>query len=170
MKKFIDKHKEEFESEQPSGDLWSKIEAELPEAEVLKMVPVRRLWQMAAGLTGVFVLAFFAFQRPSESGLADNPSTEESITSVDQLEQFYAVQVKNKMEALQQYEVDEELLGEVQLLKEEFEMLKAEADLGVNQEDILDMMIDNYRLRVNILEDIMREMSKQSNRTKDVVQ
>jgi len=170
MKEFINKNKEAFESQKPQSNLWSQIEAELPKEEVKKMVPVKRLWQMSAGLTGVFVLAFFALQNTSAPHFADTPAVFEDITNVDQIEQIYAVQVKNKMEALRAYEVDEELLGEVQLLKEEFEMLKKEAGLGVNQEDILDEMIDNYRLRVNILEDIMREMSKQSNNTEDVVQ
>ncbi len=167
MKEFIDKHKDEFNEERPGADLWSRIEADLPEVEVERMVPIKRFWQMAAGLTAVFVLAFFALQRPLDQPTAELPASENDITNVDQLEQFYSVQVKNKMEALQMYEVDEELLGEVQLLKEEFDMLKEEAGLGVNQEEILDEMIDNYRLRVNILEDIMREMSKQSNRGED---
>lgn len=171
MKEFIQKHKDEFEGEKPSSDLWSKIEKELPETQVRRMVPASRLWQMAAGLTAVFVLAFFALQYDSTTNIAEvTPQSEDEITNVDQLEQFYAVQVQNKMEALSVYQVDEELLQEVQFLKEEFELLKEEAGLGVNQEDILDEMIDNYRLRVNILEDIMKEMNKQSNQQEDVVQ
>jgi len=172
MKEFIQKHKSDFDQEKPSAELWSKIESNLPAENKGRMIPMKRLWQTVTGLTAVFVLTVFALQYMNKDrfDLAEEQVNPAEISNVEQLEKYYTTQVNNRMEALSAYEVDEELLGEVALLKEEFDILKQEAGTGVNQEEILDEMIDNYRLRVDILEAIMKEVSKSSKDNNHVVQ
>ncbi len=167
MKDFIQKNKSDFESEKPSAGLWDKIEAELApveEGKVVKMIPVKRVWKMAVAAVTVFAVSLLAIQYSNEGGneIAEVIQDIENFSSVNQLENYYSVQVNDRIEKLKMYEVDEELLGEIKLLKDEFEELKNEAGKGLNQEDILDSMIDNYRLRVSILEDIMREVQRKS--------
>ncbi len=166
IKDFIQKNKSEAEEERPSAGLWDKIESQLPEQPEEKMVPLKKVWRIALSSAAVLALAVAAFQF---SGSQEKQAQEEGDMSIDQLEVYYTSQVNSRIEQLKMYEVDDELLEEVALLKEEFNDLKNEAHKGVNQEDILDSMIDNYRLRVQILEDIMREVKKNEGRN-DIAQ
>ena len=124
-----------------------------------------------SGVAAVFLVAFFALQSTPDSsgGLAQEVINLDEISDVEQLEKYYSVQVDSKIEELKQYEVDDDLMAEIQLLKEEFDELKNESGTGFNQKKILDSMIDNYRLRVSILEDIMKEMSRKSDKVEENV-
>ncbi len=172
LKSFIQKNTEGFHSEKPKSDLWNKISDQLPSVEPeVKMIPVRRVWKMAISVAAVFAAAVFAFQLSDNSPqLAEKSSESTDFSNVHQLETYYASQVNDRIERLKAYQVDEELMSEIAYLKEEFDLLKNEADKGVNTEDILDSMIDNYRMRVSILEDIMREVQQKSEMTSEDVE
>jgi len=169
LKSFIDKNLEAFNTEEPTSDLWSKIESNLDEkaeAEV-KMIPVKSVWKIVLSSAAVLAIVFSAWQwsqSSQEHGSIAGSNMPEDFSNVEQLEKFYSVQVNQKIKKLESYNVDEDLLEEVAFLKEEFKVLKEEADKGLNQEDILDSMIDNYRLRVHILEEVMREVQRKSDK------
>ncbi|MFK7755384.1 MAG: hypothetical protein AB8B53_00475 [Flavobacteriales bacterium] len=173
LKSFIQNNAEEFHAEKPSNNLWSGIADQLPEAKPeVRMIPVRSAWKAAISVAAVFAAVIFALQYSDNSSpqLAEQTVEQTEFSDVSQLESYYASQVNDRIERLKMYEVDEELLEEIAFLKEEFETLKNEADKGVNTEDILDSMIDNYRMRVSILEEIMREVQQKSETTSHEVE
>lgn len=167
MKEFIQGNKSEFETDKPSSDLWNKIDQELSDntnERVVKMVPVKRMWKMVISSAAAVAIAFLTFNtlNPGGSSLASEDIQKSGFSDVNQLESYYSSQVNDRMERLKIYNIDEDLLEEIAVLKEEFENLKSEAGKGLNQEEILDSMIDNYRLRVRLLEEIMREVQHKS--------
>ena len=115
---------DQFDSEKPREGLWDAIEKELPGSSSEKMVPIKRMWQLAMGMTAVFVISIFAWQLGNDNseGLTTNITDPSQISSVDQLENYYSVKVNSRIQELRKYEVDDELLSEVEFLKEEFEL------------------------------------------------
>ncbi|MCH2199733.1 MAG: hypothetical protein MK081_13220 [Flavobacteriales bacterium] len=172
MKKFIDQHRGGFDNEMPSGDLWSKIDAELgPQESIERTVPIRWLWMtVASAACAVLLMGVFVFlQDVGTEVVAENPPTQaqQTIPSLSlsdisselaEVEQYYISEVSLRTEELMQYAEAEEYLAEVELLKEEFESLKKEMGRGVDQYKIVEAMIQNYRLRLEILEALLEEL------------
>ncbi len=172
MKKFIDQHREGFDNEIPSGDLWSKIDAELgPQESKERTVPIRWLWMtVASAACAVLLMGVFVFlQDGGTEVIVETPPTQEQETipslslsdissELAEVEQYYISEVSLRTEELMQYAEAEEYLAEVELLKEEFETLKKEMGRGVDQHKIVEAMIQNYRLRLEILEALLEEL------------
>jgi molecular chaperone GrpE (heat shock protein) len=78
-------------------------------------------------------------------------------------ETYYAAEVSEKVNLIKEMEGDEELLAEIEFLQLEYENLKKEMDAGADSQKIIAAMIENYRLRLNILEEILMEL--QDNRS-----
>ena len=74
------------------------------------------------------------------------------------MEQFYGTQVNQKIKKAKKYKGSQDLLQEVTNLKDEFDELKNDMDVGANRSIVLEAMIDNYRIRLMILEDLLEEL------------
>jgi len=175
LKKYLNDNRQDFERNAPSDDLWSKINEDLrPEK---KKKDNSFSWRIAASIAIVLGLgAFFLFQEdspivePSEGGMAEITDAEENLMSnvssdLEEVETYYSMQVNNRMNQLQAFEIDEDLILEIDELKKEFEALKKEMGVGADQSMIVEAMINNYRLRLMLLEDLLHAVdnNKQMN-------
>lgn len=78
------------------------------------------------------------------------------------IENHYAVLVDNRKQELSAYNPDPELMSEVHMLEQEYERLKLEIGNGGNDEQVIEAMIENYRLKLTLLEAILSSL-KQNN-------
>ena len=180
LKGFIDSHKEEFE-EQPRRDLWSSIEAELDdEGAQSDGGNIRKFISWAAAAVLLFGVGYGMFklggmQSPIAEEQVEVPEKIEqpeiTIASISadmaEVEQYYITEVHEKMDELKNYEIDEDILAEIEFLQEEFDALKGEIGRSVNPEIIIQAMIDNYRLRLEILENLLEELKEEHRQFKD---
>jgi len=74
-------------------------------------------------------------------------------------------EVAEKQSQLSNYNVDEELLEEVELLNEEFEQLKIEMGQSADPMKVVEAMISNYQLRIEILQSILEEIEREREKT-----
>jgi len=166
-KQFIDQNQTDFDTDLPSDDLWNKIEEGL---EGKKKKSNNWIWMAAASVILILTITFFNRQFLTNNDESiEVVEKEDSIANtvivlVDQesqeIESYYASQVEDKITELQEYPEAEELLEEVAELKEEFELLKTEMGTGVDRATILEAMIENYRLRLLILEDLLEAVKE----------
>jgi hypothetical protein len=70
------------------------------------------------------------------------------------------------MNELSKYPVDADLKEEMDLLTEEFELLSSEMGQGLDDSKVVEAMIDNYRLRLDLLEDLLKALDKKPNAIK----
>jgi len=164
IKKFISENEEEFDFGMPSNKVWEGIEKEMKPKKSNGWL----ISGVAASICFVLVTGFLL--------LKDTTNTEEPIlvetkieaedlikNEVSEIETFYVTQVNLKIEEVKKYEESEELLEEIDLLKEEFALLQQDMGEGANSEEILEAMIQNYRLRLSLLEDLLQEFEEENN-------
>lgn len=169
LKSFIKEHREEFDVLTPTDKLWEKIDADLPESR--RMVPIRQLYYACAGVAAAVVLlaaAFWNINQSNSDQVADvsvsNQSEIELLSLSDvsselaEVESYYVAEVNLKMDELKELDNSGEYLAEVEMLREEFDELRKEMGRGADQEKIVQAMIQNYRLRLEILEEMLDEL------------
>ena len=166
-KQFIDQNQSDFDTDLPSDNLWDKIDKELEGKQKKSNTWV---WMVAASVALILTITFFNKQVSGNGN--ETPvvvEKEDSITNIvtvtldeesKEIESYYASQVESKITELKQYPEAEELLEEVAELKEEFELLKEEMGTGVDRSVVLEAMIENYRLRLLILEDLLEAVKE----------
>jgi len=152
LRKYIQENKEEWQTPPVPEGLWDSIEKETTP----KVVSIKRarLWVMSGATVAAAVIAglFLFMDQPADNRQVGDPFHE--------VELFYEAQLTSKMEQLSAFEVDEELLGEIELLKEEYTSLKTEMEVSVNNEEILEQMMENYRWRLKIIERLLIELEE----------
>lgn len=177
---FIRNNKDDFNTKDP-GDLWVGIEASLPaEKKNPKLIPIYQVYKYAALFIialGFGYLAMYLHFTTPDPVSASKPIQVESqdqqepeyVAELAEVEDYYAAEIDNKLNQLKEFEDQEEIIEELNLLQEEFEELKTEMGDQINDERIVQAMIQNYRLRLELLKEILEELhpdaSKQKIRT-----
>ena len=177
LKSFIQSHKEDFESDVPGNQVWESIAKEFDpnEDKEIKVIPIKRFYSLVASIVIVFGLGIVYLYTSinDNTEVVENEKPELKIEELSfaslsndlaEVENYYITEVNDKLEMLKSYEVDEEILEEVNLLSEEFDRLKVEMGQSVDPQLIVEAMIENYRLRLDILEDLLNEL-KQENKS-----
>lgn len=176
LKDFIEENRQEFEGPKPSEDLWNRIEGELliqkrksVRFSALKIAAVIVLLIGAAGVISVLWQSNSIKEAPiagiETSGIESGVLGLSSLASnLREVEQYYVSEVNFQKNKLTNYEVDKELLEEVELLKEEFDLLQSEMGATADPTKIVEAMIENYQMRLEILKDILETIKKEENK------
>ena len=177
LKSFIQSNKEAFEDELPS-DLWHSVSRSLdakPEPKMIRLSTVYRITAVAAILLMVFTVVYLRqFERNLMSKL---PQIEQKVTDqseeglvlatyspeLKQLEVGFIEQERSLEESLKSKPGGQELIAEVQMLRDDFDKLKIEMETTLDKEAVIQAMIENYRLRIELLEQLLLEMNKYEN-------
>lgn len=183
FEKYIRTHKDSFDAEEPSDQIWKKIsdklDAKLPAQKQVKLVPITRLWQVAAGFTGLIV-AMIAFQvyynTKNNSKLvarvenAQNINLENLNPELAETEQFYFMQIEEKREELEKYnseglKTDTETEKYMTELDIAYKDLKKELFINSN-ELVISEMVRNLQIRMDLLNQQL-EVLQQIERSKE---
>ncbi|MFM1932257.1 MAG: hypothetical protein RL226_1560 [Bacteroidota bacterium] len=163
LKSFIDQHRADFDDERPSRDVWSGIEARLPEDRG-RFVNVRWLWTLGAVAAMVILLLgsyIFLLDR-DEPQMAEQSNPNFRLANVSEemaeVETYYLAEVNLRIEEVKKFPEGEEYLAAVDELREEYEQLCLEMGRGADREKVVEAMIQNYRLRLEILEEMLEEL------------
>ena len=165
LKEFIQGNLEEFNVEYPSDKVWTGIVA------ISKPKPFRYYIGIAASiLLVVSVSTFFLFQETRVNGPDINTVAVEILEfelpeEVREIEKYYSQQVSQKISQAECFHEGKEMLEEVENLKLEFQDLKSDMGLGADRGRVLEAMIDNYRLRLMILEDLLEVLDNNTHKT-----
>ena len=167
MKDFIQDNKSEFDLFEPSDLSWSQIDKGLDKK---KEVGSKIFLRIAASLFLILGSTWIYLNldlRSPEQQVVQGSAYEYAFTGIseelEEVEYYYVSEVNYTENALQDYEVDEDLLFEVEALKQEFENLKEEMQHSADPMLVIEAMIDNYRLRLELLQNILKEMEENAN-------
>ena len=166
-KAMIDDNLEEHNQREPR-DLWGSIESELDQSieRKPKTIELWKVYRAAAVLVVVLGVGFFAlFNNGSpQSAVADLQSTEEVkpyySEELLEVENFYASEIEDKLNQVKKLTDDGVAIHEIQLLKEEFDQLKSEVGDNVNDGEVIEAMIMNYKIRLDLLKEILNDLQK----------
>ncbi|MFQ3578887.1 MAG: hypothetical protein SNJ71_01945 [Bacteroidales bacterium] len=184
LSEYISTHRKEFDIYEPSPEIWSRIEksGDLPKPLKKKNV-FFVLSTRAAAVAIIFVSSFFLHRyidyRDVENppvavqSQSSNTTVSEEYTEFEEAQTYYVHKVSNKIKELEHYAKDypgimDEIKVEIETLDSKFTSLQSDLKDGVAQGEIIDAMIQTYRLKLEILEKItqmLKEKEVKSNNT-----
>lgn len=169
LENFIKEHREEFDVYEPDGKLWGKLKA----AEKAKVKHFSWVWKVAMVLL-VFCASFWAQihmknqnHNQVSSELQTNP--EMAIPELMEADKYYSGLIQNKLTevqaALVSYpEIKRDMKHELTELDSVFHSLRNDLKDNVSNPEIIEAMIQNYRFKLNLLEEIQAELQNRNNK------
>ena len=176
LKKFMQDNREGFDDLEPSEGLWQKI---IPDHEIkeVKRKPGLQAWALrVAAVLLIGLVSVFAYDRlfVQKNTAPIVEAAEEKVMEVDpelkeliEAESYYTREVNAKLAQLDQYEeefgnVKQEVLYDFAELDTAYMELKAELGGDVYNHEVVESMIQNYRIKLEILEEVLSQLEEDS--------
>lgn len=174
LEEFVRKNRAAFDSEEPSPDLWSKIEGDLGSPASRRILPWRSyLWRAAA----VVLIAGAAWTANDLTDRGDR--TDPVLTAEDMMPQenpeaqelleaevYYASQVDSRIAEVEASLKDNpelimELRKEFTELDSAYASLKKDLNDNMAPEQIIEAMMQNHRIKAGILAEILKQLNQE---------
>jgi hypothetical protein len=178
---FVRSNRASFDTEMPNLKIWAAIDKQLPqtvekpvelgiEKTVEKTTEKRfafKQWafRIAASLTLLIIGAGAGFYFKTKQEAVEIAQTVDKIApDFREAEQFYSQKVQNQLVKLASFQptTDPSVLADLQQIDEIQKELKQELDDAPNatREEIIKHMIDNYKIKLGILERVMQHIEE----------
>ncbi len=178
FEKHIQQHRDDFDIYEPSGDLWDKIEADLnSDKNFFELKWVKISMKIAAGFilltTFFYLFQYFANkqQHPASQMSESTGNKQEKIMEMypelKEAEAYYASEIQNRIVKVKNHpaanpDLQHELNYDLSQLDSVYVELKTDLKDGVSNEEVVNAMIQNYRMRLAILEDILMQLQRKN--------
>jgi CHASE3 domain sensor protein len=173
LEKFIIENREEFDVFEPGTELWDRIQKPAPKVIRLnwKTVLVR-----VAAVVIIFIASYYfhdLMQKDENNPVADNeqPVENEDQNNVNVLieaEMFYTSQINTARDEIillsgNDENLIEDLNHDLVELDKVFEELKNDLKDNSDNEEVIEAMIQNYRIKLEVLDEILLQLKKSKN-------
>lgn len=167
LKTYVDHNKVEMDIHEPPVMDWSGVanKTVLAKGKVVRLSSVVR-WAAAAII--VLIGGNVAFWIYSSKNQSDNyPVTNENISvelfqvsdEIAEIEFYYSSQIKDALKIVEGLGHADELNVQLDILDSEYNNLKKELNNNLDNEVVIYQMIENYRLKLELLENAIRIIS-----------
>jgi hypothetical protein len=174
FEEFIRDHREEFDMFEPRPELWKGIEKSIKPQRTIRWT----YYLSRAAVVLVIVGASLIGQRlwlKNGKGPADTMAdTEVNIPELKEAEMYYSGMINAKMEEMKPYlseypSLEDELNTDLNELDSIYISLKNDLKDNIANHEVIEAMIQNYRLRISILEDMLHFLASQNNEEEDTI-
>jgi hypothetical protein len=162
---FIKDHRESFDFREPDPRLWENLKKSIP---AQRSLPWRLFLKRASIVILIFGASYIAnemIHRYSKNGISFSKQGKESpIPGLNEAEAYYTNLINQKLDELKpvlancpslQEEIDYDLSG----LDSVYTELKSDLKDNMANQEVIEAIIQNYKLKITILEDIMSELA-----------
>ncbi len=168
LEKFIKDHKSEFDVETPRTELWDQLNQKRGKTKPTKrisMFPYKTL-RIAASIVILAFAVYGAYNLFAPTPTETTASTEVTLPAeLVELDQYYEGQVKVQFTKVNQLIDDEEILDDIksdlEMLNDEKVALMEEYGTHIDDEEVVEALINTYRMKIHILEDILSIINEQ---------
>ncbi|HPD65084.1 MAG TPA: hypothetical protein P5050_05985 [Bacteroidia bacterium] len=170
FEKFVKDHRDEFDVYEPSPEVWSNIahqlKTPLQKSKTIWYYPLRIAAVLAIAFVSVFVYEKFIRNTTDNQSLAESEkSMEAEKNEILEAEVYYNHQVNLMLDELNRnypefQSVKADVKADLEELDQACKELKAELGNNINNEEIIVKLIENYRLKLNILEEVLFQLRK----------
>ncbi len=177
LEEFVSNHRDEFDNIEPSMDLWKPISNTDNNIYKAENGPKRRsiynsslkwVTRIAAALIIFAGSYYFHDYRSNQQQLAvgnDQIKNSKLYNTLLEAEYYYTAQIGVEKQKLYSMTVGNspirmEIKNELVELDNEFQRLKEDLNDNADNEEIISAMIQNYRLKLNILQDMMIQLQE----------
>lgn len=177
LEKFVLDHKDQFNEHEPSPGLWKQIQPEEPRVRRINWSDIA--WK-AAAVVIIFVSSYFfhdymdsrdAGSLMEQTQMGQDMEGLEEMQVLKDAEAYYTSMINTREEEIihllgDNQKVKDEIMEEMNELDDIYVQLKNDLKDDVANEEIIEAMVQNYRMKLFILEDILKQLQK-TNTSKD---
>ncbi len=161
LETYIADNREDFDILEPSDAIWNKIDAKLNKKNVIR-INWRKVMAQAAAVIIIFSISWVV-QRQYFS--PEKTLQVEQIPAVAEVETFYQTEFENKLQEVKKVmvsypEIETGMNRDLADLDSTYVSLKEDLKDGMANEEIVAAMIQNYKLKIQILEDLLYKIQK----------
>lgn len=165
LKQFVEQERNDFEVYEVDVDLaWNSIETALNEKHEKTMhFPWKDILKVAAVLLLVSVFAFGYYMNNQRIAMDKEGIALHKLSSeLADTEAFYTSQIDEKIDLIkvEAGDLDTEVMAQLELLDQEYLSLKNDLRDNADSEEVINAMIEYYRLKLALLEKILNEIQK----------
>ena len=162
LENFITQNRDEFDMFEPSAKMWEKIEGNI-ERQAKTGINFRRILYRAAVVLIIFASSLATYEFLGQRGVSLLSSSEEKTMEIPELkeaEHYYSAKFSEKLNEAKPFltenpKISKGLMNDLAELDSIYKGLKNELKENVATEEVVEALIQNYRLRIEILEDLM---------------
>ncbi|MFB6319075.1 hypothetical protein [Saccharicrinis sp. FJH54] len=174
LEQFINDNRESFEDLETSSKSWENIAAHLDQNVVQDKTPgVSWIFKRAAAAVIIVLAMYGAYNvvikvAQKEVAVQNGKDIDPAIQEYSETEAYYASQVESKVAELERIarehpEVITEVKEEFELLDNDMKTMKSDLNEGIARKEIIEAMVQNYRLKLKILENILDQLNENTN-------
>jgi len=173
FEKYVKDHRLDFGPDHDAPDVWDKVKKRAPK-EVAVKISWHRWTAIAASVLVLFTISYiiYEFRANHLTGEKAQISTMWQDPRFQQLmeaDEYYTAEIKDKKEELFKRasgvpDLEREINTDLADL--DSRLLELKEDLGDNadNEEVIEAMIENYRLKLEILEDMLEQFNDNHNK------
>ena len=168
IEKYITKHREDFDVFEPDPVIWDKIDSNIHKKK--RTINLYSIVSRAAVVIFIFSISFMVseflhMQKEEKQSMA---AVELKIPELQEAEFYYSSLLSQKMEEIKPMlmkdpELKKEITMEINELDSIYNELKNDLRDNIANQEIIEAMIQNYRLKLEILEEILLELKETNN-------
>lgn len=168
LEKFIKENRNDFDDLVPNPAIWDKIQKLEPETVSLNWT---RILVRAAAVVVIFVSGYIFIDYLSRDDLSQDFANEEQVDPNDaemveelmEAEYYYSSQIEERKDEFycltaNNTDLREDINMEMVELDQVFKNLKEDLKDNADNEEVVFAMIQNYRLKLEILEEILSQL------------
>ncbi len=172
LKIFTEKNREKFEHYSLDLDkTWGEIEQRLNEMETTPFqIPWKIIMKVAAAIVVLITIGFGYYLNNQRIAFDKNGIALHNISSeLADTEAFYMAQIDEKLKLIEvtSGSVDPEVMQQLKVLDQDYESLKSDLKDNADSEEVINAMIEYYRLKLAMLEKILVEIQKSNDNEED---
>jgi len=159
LEDFIKNHSAEFDLHEPDLALWNKIEKNITTKKVINW---RFYLSRAAVILLIFGASILAQQLWVKKGISEKKQEAVNIIipELQEAEVYYSSLITEKMQEVKPLlnenpSLEKELKADMGELDSIYKNLKNDLKDNIANDEVIEAMIQNYRLRISILEDML---------------
>jgi len=171
LEEFVNKNREAFELFEPDPSIWLGVVDEQAKVKPQSLWKNRKNWMVAASIAIIVTCSYFVGYYSNRghargNDIALNAVTQPKDSLLAELmdaQAYYSVKIAdrlNKVEVMtaKMPEEQKEFKGDLKELDSALMELKEDLKENVDNKDVIEAMINNYRLKLEILEDLLQKL------------
>jgi len=166
LEDFVKQQREQFDLREPDPSIWLKINpANLP---VVKERRPMRWLRVAAAVAMIFAGSTAGIYFLTGEKAETDQFASELYQEIQETEQYYSQMVSQRYEELKPFltenpGAEEMLTADMEELDEVYLELKEDLKENVSNPEVVEAMILNYRVKLEILEDLLNQLKEKEN-------
>lgn len=174
LEEFVTENRDSFDFYEPGKEVWDSVKSNLKQARVIRFNYRTLLVRVAAVLIiffGSYYFHGFMQNRENKNRVTLQSRIEENIMMIPELietEAYYANEVSARLIELKQFtsvypEIEEDVRYDLNELDSVYAEIKKDLKDNVANDEVIEALIQNYRLKLKILEDLLGQLKQSQN-------